>query len=471
MDIIKSLPKGPYGQRKRILLKWVPNVFRAGGTPSVANRHIVRLSSLLGLSVLPTFLPGRVQLFIQDNSCQDTAATTGDASTQRRLDDEEPRRKDFEMLSVSWSFDMPLLEQMEHDLEAIREGSMSKMTLDRLEDMVDGYCAQTPLYDNWMIVLAYGILSGTMAFAFFGGTWADGLMTFLLGALAGLFVVLCDYKPFSFNILHELISSFIISLFSMLAAYATNGAIFHYWPMVLAGTIWILPGFSMVIGFTEVVRKFHLPGFIQHAAAVFVALIMAVGFTLSCMLLKDVVGLPAHLIQWPPAVNSPIRLPMRFVMCALFAASCSIIYRSPPRHMLLSMPAALFSFALVVLGDVGGYPDELVAFPFAALTTLFCRMIAGLTAQTHLAALYVAILPLVPGSRIVRSAFKLMSSVHGYDLKGPFPDFSSSIFISLAVAFGVFLADTLYAAYLRPYIIRPFRRYLATRQAKQDTLV
>ena len=478
-----------YQPKKSILLRWIQNVYRAGGTSSVANRHINKLADLLDLKVLSVFLPGRVQLYITDKSTNgsknnaaatdgvvDSAALSPDADASAKpisivstdsagdLVSSDYEESDFTMISVSWGFNLPLIELMENDLEKIINNKAKgiKVSLPYLESLVSGYCAFPALYSSWQIVLACGVLSGTMAYAFFGGDWYDGLLTFVLGAIAGAFVVLCDYKPFSFNILHELISSFVISLLSLLAALT---GCFHFWPMVLAGTIWILPGFSMVIGFVELVRKFHLTGLIQHASALFVALIMAVGFTLSLMFTNDLLHVSNLDITWPSVTGSALRTVMRFVLCAIFAVACSVIYHSPPRHFLLSIPAALFCFSLVVLGEIGRYPDELVAFPFALLTTLFCRVIAGLSKQTHLAPLYVAILPLVPGSRVVRSSFRLLTSVHGYILRTEqFPDFSSSIFISIAVAFGVFAADSFYSAYVYDWVIKPTRRYLKSKK-------
>lgn len=485
-----TLANGDYALRKKILLEWIPNAFRSGGTPSMVSRHIKLLSDILGLIAVPTFLPGKVHLFLSDRNIEQTSLS--DIVSQEKLVSHDSQEafgleasvglltpvtisaaptsiSEMYVLSVGWGFNLPLFERMENYLEDLNEGKVKKLTLERVAAAVAEFSAVTPLYSSFIIVLAYGILSGTMAFAFFGGDYYDALVTFLLGALAGMFVVLCDYKPFSFNIIHEFVSSFSISLFSLIATHLSNGAL-HFWPMFLSGTIWILPGFSMVIGFSEAIRKFHVTGFLQHIQALLVAFIMGLGFLLSFKCVAPFSE--CYLLEWPNLPTSSLSTVMRFVLCGCFAIACSIIYHSHLQHMIFSLVASLFCFALVLMvGEWNGIADEVVAFPFALFVTLFCRIIGGLTRQTHLAALFVAILPLVPGSRIVRSCVLLLQPIHmsSLDLRY-FPFFASSIFVSLAVAFGVFCGDSLYTAYLRRPVIKPLReRFLLSYGDPEET--
>lgn len=449
---ITLLSMEPLDSRRSLLLKWIPILYKGGATPFFVQRHVDILCKILDVSVNTTYIPGRVLLTWNESSTHKSEHTDSLLYQPNAI-----------TLRVSWGFRVEMLERMNNLLTKIEKSIESpRYSIEELHILVDKAAASLPVYNNWILLAAFGVLSGSMAPAFFNGNYYDGLCALVLGAMAGAFAIFSDYFPASFLFMHEIVCSFLSSLFAVIACVAFKSSELHYWPIVLATTIWILPGFSMVIGFMDVVTKFTTTGFITHFAAVFVGLTMAVGYAISIRFLHACgISIPALKFGGDALPN-----PIRYTLCAVFTSACCVIFQASPRQIPLVIFSVLMCFAMM---DSFGDTQEpasygIIAFALGIITRSCGRMLN----QLPEASIYVAMLPLVPGSKIVRSTFRLLEHVHllnsmtdtkddySYNIDGRFPQWIESTFVCVVVAIGFIGSDVLFNKFIMPYIVTPF---------------
>lgn len=450
---VMPLSLAPLDTRRSLLLKWIPVLYKGGATPFFVQRHVEALCRVLDLSANTTYIPGRVLLTWNESSTLKSEHTDSLLYQPTAI-----------TLRVSWGFRVEMLEKMNNLLAKVEKFVDSpRYSIEELHMLVDKATASLPVYNNWILLSAFGVLSGSMAPAFFNGNYYDGLVALFLGTLAGAFAIGSDYFPASFLFMHEAVCSFMSSLLAVLACVAFPSANLHYWPIVLATTIWILPGFSMVIGFMDVVTKFTTTGFMTHFAAVFVALTMALGYAVSMRFLQAC-GLDIPILRFGEA---PLPNPIRYTLCAVFTSACCVIFQASPRQIPLVIFSVLMCFAMM---DSFEAPEPaaygVIAFALAVITRSCGRMLN----QLPEASIYVAMLPLVPGSKIVRSTFYLLKDVHRIDTlkftkteyaeqiaKGYyFPQWIESIFVCVVVAIGLIGGDVFFNKFVMPYIVTPF---------------
>lgn len=430
--------------RRSLLLKWIPVLYKGGATPYFVQRHVDVLCRLLNLSVQTTYIPGRVLLTWNESSTLKSEHTDSILYQPVAI-----------TVRVSWGFRVEMLQvvnNMLFDLE--KHIDSPRHSIEELHAFIDKATASLPVYNNWVVLLAFGILSGSMAPAFFDGNYWDGLCAFVFGTIAGAFAIGSDYFPASFLFMHEAVCSFVCSLLSVLACAAFPKANLHYWPIVLATTIWILPGFSMVIGFMDVVAKFPVTGFIMHFCAVFVGLTMALGYASSIIFLKNVCNLTIPSLL--PG-GEPLSDPMRYLLSGIFSAACCVIFQASPRQIPLIVFSVLVCFAMI--GSMGN-PEPAVYGILAFFLGLVVRSCAKMLSQLPEASLYVAMLPLVPGSKIVRSTFALLTHLHGQekliaDNAKYFPQWIESTFVCVVVAIGFIGSDVFFNKVIMRYLVTP----------------
>lgn len=442
----------PLDARRSLLLKWIPVLYKGGATPFFVQRHVDTLCKILDLSVNTTYIPGRVLITWDESSIHKSEHTDSLLYQPHAI-----------TLRVSWGFRVEMLERMNNLLTKIEKSIESpRYSIEELHGLVDKAAASLPVYNNWILLAAFGILSGSMAPAFFNGNYYDGLCALVLGTMAGVFAIGSDYFPSSFLFMHEIVCSFMSSLFAVLACVAFKSAELHYWPIVLATTIWILPGFSMVIGFMDVVTKFTIAGFTTHFAAVFVGLTMALGYAVSIRFLHSCgISIPALKFGGDPLPN-----PIRYTLCAVFTSACCVIFQASPRQIPLVVFSVLMCFAMMEsFGDTQEPASYgIIAFALGIITRSCGRMLN----QLPEASIYVAMLPLVPGSKIVRSTFRLLEHIHclhfmnetkadyAYNIDARFPQWIESTFVCVVVAIGFIGSDVIFNKLIMPYIVAPF---------------
>jgi len=353
---------------------------------------------------------------------------------------------------------MVLFETLDHLLQSLQHRDRTRISFDELKQSVAGLGSIRPMYNDALIVGAFAVLSATMAPAFFNGNWRDGVATLAVGGAAGAMAVACDYFPGSFLYMHELVSSFVSSLLTVLGALVCPGLC--YWPIVLASTIWILPGFSMVLGTIEIGYKFFLPGLAMHLGGLFVAFIMATGFSLSIWTVRGCVSTDSFpMLAMQAAHAEVLPLWLKLVLCVLFSISCSMIYHSSKRQMIVPCISVLLCYGLCVVLE--SLPIEVCTVVVSFCVGIVIRVCAGVANQIPEASIYVAILPLVPGSRVVRSAFGLLVPMHGIDTSSTyFAPFASSVFVCVCAAFGQIAAKLAFDSLLSTPVSALGRRVL-----------
>jgi len=211
----------------------------------------------------------------------------------------------------------------------------------------------------------------------------------------------------------------------------------------------------MVIGLMDVVSKFPITGFIMHFSGLFVGLLMGIAYVTSVVVVDQVFKLNVpELLEKGAGLSDP----MRYILSAIFSAACCVIFQASPRQI----PLIIFS-VLVCFAMMGAFPlpDPATHGIIAFFLGLIVRSCAGMLSQLPEASIYVAMLPLVPGSKIVRSSFAALPHIHKLDyifakVDTFFPPQVESIFVCIVVAVGLVGADIFFNRVIIKYIVRPF---------------
>ena len=424
-------------QKCTLLLRMIPLMYKCGGTAHLAQIYIDRICKILDLEAIVTFLPGRILI---------TWPVVG-------MGEEDHHLPQISSLNVAltmqcrWGFRLSTLQNFDDLLKYMQKNSQTFVMADvmaRLATLEE----EPPQYGTYTLLFGFGLIAGPMAPAFFGGSLLDGAVTFLIGIVTGTFALLSDHFPMLFVPFHEILCSFVcatLAIFFSIISHGTSQPI-SFWPVVLASNIWILPGFSLVIATIDILSKAGIiPGFLMFFSCCFVALI--IGFSYSTAIWITGVDPNVYLrysttpeLQWDIGTCT--------ALTCLFAIACCIIYQA----RLSQWPIAIISMAFCFLTSNGlvifGLPDEFVHFTTAFLLGIFMRSLCKIAKQIPEVAMYAAMLPLVPGSRIVRASFALLAPLHGADCLGPNAVFYKSLYgsitISVVVAFGLLLSELVF---------------------------
>ena len=433
--VLKDLP---IPKKRELLLRIIPLVYKCGGTAHLTQVYIDKICKLLDIEVIGTFLPGRILLTWPTSSIGEEESNLPPTSTLNVA----------LVLQCRWEFRLSALQDLDDLFEDMRKSINTILVVDvfaRLKAIEK----RPPPYGSFALLLGFCFMAAPMAPAFFGGSLLDGLVTFFIGIIAGGFAVLSDHFPTMLLPFHEILCSFICGLLAIFFSVASCGTSqpISFWPVVLASNIWILPGFSMVISTIDILSKAGpLPGFVMLFGCIFIAFIMGLSYAAAIW----VSGIdPNVYLRFSTIPELKLDIGTRTFLTGLFALACCIIYQSRRIQWAAAVLSTVFCFlTLFLLDDILALPDEFIHFAASFLLGIFMRSLCKALKQIPEVAMYCAMLPLVPGSRIVRAAFSLLAPWHKADCSGPnaafYKTLHGSFIISLIVAFGFLMSEIVF---------------------------
>ncbi|KAM0684541.1 pheromone-regulated protein prm10 [Mitosporidium daphniae] len=428
-----SVPK-----KRGLLLRIIPLVYKCGGTAHLTQVYIDKLCKILDLEATVSFLPGRILL---------TWPTSG-------IGEEELSLPHVSLLNVAfalqcrWGFQLSTLQNLADLIEDMHKNVNSILVGDVIVRLTA--IEKEPLpYGKYGLLLGFGFMAAPMAPAFFGGSLLDGAVTLLIGSIAGVFALLSDSLPTMLLPFHEVLCSFVCALLAIFFSVLSHGTSqpISFWPVILASNIWILPGFSLVIATIDILSKAGpAPGFIMLFGCCFIAIIMGISYSVAIW----VTGVdPNQYLRFATTPELKVDLGTSIILVCLFAIACCLIYQTRRSQWILAIVSTVFCFLMIYLfEEVLAFPDELVHFASAFSLGIFMRSTCKAVRQIPEAAMYCAMLPLVPGSRIVRAAFALLAGLHKADCSGANTNFYrtllGSIIIGIIVSFGLLMSEIVF---------------------------
>lgn len=136
-------------------------------------------------------------------------------------------------------------------------------------------------YPKWLRVLSYGVISGAFSL-FFGGSWQDGAVSFGIGLLLAVAVLLCERAQ-----LNKIFAKFFCTFFATALAFcAVKLNLIQSVDHAIIGFIMtLIPGVGLTNALRDLFVGDSIAGLLRTIEAVLFALAIAGGYLLSAYLM------------------------------------------------------------------------------------------------------------------------------------------------------------------------------------------
>ncbi len=136
-------------------------------------------------------------------------------------------------------------------------------------------------YPKWVRILSYGVISGAFAL-FFGGGWRDGAVSFGIGLLLAVAVLLCERAQ-----LNKIFAKFFCTFFATVLAFAAMkaGAITTVDHTIIGFIMTLIPGVGLTNALRDLFVGDSIAGLLRTIEAVLFALAIAGGYLLAAFLM------------------------------------------------------------------------------------------------------------------------------------------------------------------------------------------
>ncbi len=390
----------------RFLLR-AAEMLHAYGTPAHRlERVVVQLAAYLDLEV---------QVFSQPTSI--FIGFEGEGHDRVRLLRVEPG-----------GVDLGKLVEIDELLEEVEDGSLPPAAaLVRM----DALHARAPRWSGFASVFGHALAAGSAA-VFFGGRFADTLLSAALGALIGLLELAMSRRPGVTGVF-EPMAAFIAAAGGLAGAFVWDGVI-NDRIVALASIIVIVPGLSLTVALVELATRHLASGTARLAGAASVFLTIAFGAYLgrvAVMMLAGDAERTAPLADPEAWLSSPPALAVAIVFAAvgfgmLFGARLRempwILAASAVGFVTARVATAVASQSMqdVLDGAISAGPVRvaaIAAFAGALAVALFANGYARFRDRPATVPLLPGLLVLVPGSIGYRalSAFTERNAITGLD--------------------------------------------------------
>lgn len=139
-------------------------------------------------------------------------------------------------------------------------------------------------YPQWVKALSYGVISGAFAL-FFGGGWRDGAISFAIGLLLAMVVLLCERVH-----LNKIFAKFFCTFFATMLAFAAlkAGMLSTVDHTIIGFIMTLIPGVGLTNALRDLFVGDSIAGLLRTIEAVLFALAIAGGYLLAAFLMGGV---------------------------------------------------------------------------------------------------------------------------------------------------------------------------------------
>jgi uncharacterized membrane protein YjjP (DUF1212 family) len=256
-----------------------------------------------------------------------------------------------------------------------------------------------PRYPAWMLVIAFGVVSGC-AGHFLGGGVKEMIGSAVIGLVVGV-LVLFTGKRREFSRLMEFLSGLSAALISGMLAVPMGG----YMPSVaaIAGIIILLPGLTLTIAMVELATKHVVSGTARLAGAIMVLMVTGFGIVIGQSIVNQVVGVRAIVLAEPMGWYVDL-------VSVLIATVCmAILFQAHFRHAWVMVVAGVLSFYSARYGTAMFGP-EIGVLGASMIVGVASNLYARVFDRPSLTMMLPGLLMLVPGSLGLRSLQLFMNS-------------------------------------------------------------
>jgi uncharacterized membrane protein YjjB (DUF3815 family) len=252
---------------------------------------------------------------------------------------------------------------------------------------------------------ASGLATGGFAL-FFGGSWKDGIVAFIIGVIMKLVEI---KMPSRVNVMAKTVISSAIAV--GLAILTANFNISDSADYVIIGAIMVLvPGVTFGTAMRDLLYGDLLAGTLKTLQAILLALMIAFGYILSSELLSvfDISIVPTVMVSDFETFFKPIFF-IASIGAVLGSFAFAILFNVAPRHLLYGTLCGLLTYAVYYTVEffTGG-----AAFPAAFVSTMCTALFAEIASRTRKAPTIVfvipGVIPTVPGGALYRAMRSLL---------------------------------------------------------------
>lgn len=133
--------------------------------------------------------------------------------------------------------------------------------------------SMSPQFPRIVQVTAIALSSGSSAILFFGGSWTDFTIAFIMGIWVGICCWFAELSP-AFGRVLEIISALVIAAVAVPVTYYSKGC---FSAIVLSACVWLLPGLTLTLAIRELATGNMVAGTVRMFSAFMTALKLGFG--------------------------------------------------------------------------------------------------------------------------------------------------------------------------------------------------
>lgn len=291
-------------------------------------------------------------------------------------------------------------------------------------------------YSWHVICCAYGVSSLTATTLFFGGSWVDGALAFLLGIVVYFINYFCSLFP-GLSEIEGFISSFVVTVMACVLDKFIFSDNLCLYGVVFGAIVSLLPGITITIAVLEIYSKMIVYGSSRLIYGISLASQLGFGVTSACAL---IIPSALKISSFQHGCSHPVPHIFDFVLLALTSISNAVLNNSDISQMpgmLLVAVSGHFANFLMVSFNTSPNVTPLIG---SLVVTAVARLYAHYSFDHHRPLIYIiaGLLILVPGGLSVQSMASVWSGEAG--LQTGFDLTFKVLMVGISLAIGVFLA-------------------------------
>ncbi|KAF9200150.1 hypothetical protein BGZ49_009643, partial [Haplosporangium sp. Z 27] len=249
--------------------------------------------------------------------------------------DTDTHTSETHLIKCAQGFEMGRLAKVHRIARALVNGEMEPseglVTLKAINN-------QKPLYNNWIMLSAFAMLSGVVAPLVFKGSWYDMIAGMGLGIICGLSTIMASHYSTYSNVFEVSTSILIAFVAKALRDYVC------FTGVVLSAIVMLLPGLSLTTAIMELSSRYMISGSVRMFYSLMYCLFLGFGISIGSNLWDAIrEPLPGDLNM---GYCNPATEPWRWVLFPLLGISIGITLHASPRQWPMVVICSSVGFAV-----------------------------------------------------------------------------------------------------------------------------
>jgi len=291
---------------------------------------------------------------------------------------------------------------------------------------------------DWLILTASTLYSMICTLIFFNGNWLDTAFASAFGFVIAVVTINVGRFAPGLNGLIDFLLCVMVSLLVM-GLEKENGILwdFHYFPSLLGGIVWLLPGLSMTMSVVELSHGQVVSGSSRLVNSLFKMMVLALGIALGSQLAGIQIANEERVYEKPITV---MKWYWRLLLAAPLASAQAVLLNSTYGQVLIQCVSSTSGFGVYLfLSETLTLKSEITTTLTAFVIATIGNMYGHATKRPSLIPTLSGILFLVPGGMGVRGALVSINGAIGRE-----NGLSLSVFaVALSIAIGVYLSSAI----------------------------